>query len=1006
MTSLDQQTEMYLKPVAGSYDWVTIPAPLVESDVLINRGFGRRNSEPSPGRIAFEVQDAAGNFNPKNPMGAYFGSLKLGTQLRHSIISVNDQFGRTETNTWGSVGNLSQDAWTNGTSSGGTVNATDWTVSSGSAKHSVPATNAFRVSNLSQATKPFTDSEIHLRRNVSATSMSGTGGMATEVWFRALDSSNFVGVTLRFEFNETIQLKLFDRTAGSDRILVNFTTISGLTLASGHVDYELRCQVEGTTVRAKVWEVGAVEPQDWQVYATQATVREGYTAVASYVYTGNTNTLPNVASYDFVRARLVEFTGEVTKLNPTKESNFKTVEIEAADVLDRIQSGSAPQRSAFYRGKTSVQQWMTIGTLTAGSGTVRTFTLPTASLGLSAVGDFFFLFDTKGVPKEETKFVITGSSVAGANTTYTFEPDAREAVLVGEQGDVFRPSASTNLPIVYWPCEDGKNATQVSSGLVGGSPMSIVGSPNFTAETGIPSSAPFLKFNDAELTGIVPVYTDTYAAFTMGFELTMPATDETPATGTDVLQWYTTGTGFSFDLRYTATTGGCLRLLVFNAALTQIYDSGDLAANMRGDKAMIVVYLQQVGGSTQVSIYKVPVSGSVLAFGPNTMASVTTLGRIVQVRANPGGGYDDVGFGHLWVTPGLTGSSREFQGWNNEGAFRRIGRLCHEEKIPFTSYLDWDIRTGKVGAQGLDKLIDQFKQPVATDDGFLYGPKGQVAVELRSRGSLTNQAARATFNCSTGQLQEFAPIYDNAETKNYVTVNRIDGTSAIAEETTGPFSTTPPPVGLGRKDDSFTLSLSSDYWTQKQADWRLGIGTIDQYRVEDFTVESAMARDLSIERLTSIGLGDRVDITNATSRNIYDTLSLLVLGYTLKLGNRFAPELKLICMPYDIYSGLALTADRYARLDGFQTLTAGTLTTSATGSLSVSMPATRLWTTDAADFPFDVMITGERITLSGIADVSVTSQTFTISARSVNGVVKTHAVGEEITLAEPNYWQF
>jgi hypothetical protein len=59
-----------------------------------------------------------------------------------------------------------------------------------------------------------------------------------------------------------------------------------------------------------------------------------------------------------------------------------------------------------------------------------------------------------------------------------------------------------------------------------------------------------------------------------------------------------------------------------------------------------------------------------------------------------------------------------------------------------------------------------------------------------------------------------------------------------------------------------------------------------------------------------------------------------------------------------------------------------------------------LWTRAGADFPFDINIGGEQITISGIAGTT-SPQTFTASARSVNGVVASHSVGSAVSLWQP-----
>lgn len=83
------------------------------------------------------------------------------------------------------------------------------------------------------------------------------------------------------------------------------------------------------------------------------------------------------------------------------------------------------------------------------------------------------------------------------------------------------------------------------------------------------------------------------------------------------------------------------------------------------------------------------------------------------------------------------------------------------------------------------------------------------------------------------------------------------------------------------------------------------------------------------------------------------------------------------------------------------TLAGSTLNTTAlTFQVATTNAGSPLWTTAGADFPFDIRIDGEQITISGIAGAS-SPQTFTASARSVNGVVTTHSVGAAVSLWQP-----
>jgi hypothetical protein len=57
------------------------------------------------------------------------------------------------------------------------------------------------------------------------------------------------------------------------------------------------------------------------------------------------------------------------------------------------------------------------------------------------------------------------------------------------------------------------------------------------------------------------------------------------------------------------------------------------------------------------------------------------------------------------------------------------------------------------------------------------------------------------------------------------------------------------------------------------------------------------------------------------------------------------------------------------------------------------------WTTTAGDFPFDVTIGGEQMTVTNITGASA-PQAWTVT-RSVNGIVKAHTAGDPISLTHP-----
>ncbi|MER6891981.1 hypothetical protein, partial [Streptomyces halstedii] len=89
-----------------------------------------------------------------------------------------------------------------------------------------------------------------------------------------------------------------------------------------------------------------------------------------------------------------------------------------------------------------------------------------------------------------------------------------------------------------------------------------------------------------------------------------------------------------------------------------------------------------------------------------------------------------------------------------------------------------------------------------------------------------------------------------------------------------------------------------------------------------------------------------------------------------------------------------------AHVDADEAELAAGATADAT-ALSVAVAAGPLWTVNPADFPVDVMIAGERVTVTSVSGAS-SPQTFTV-IRSVNDVVKALPAGADVRLATPSF---
>jgi hypothetical protein len=167
--------------------------------------------------------------------------------------AVSDTFTRSVTDSWGAAD--AGGTWTNA----GTA-AANFDVTGTVGTHTLTAANAAHRSFL---TAPSADFDVYAD---IATSALATGGpLYAGPMARYTDVNNLYVARLAFSTTQTITLVVFKRVAAVQTNLVSFTT--RLTHVAGTF-YRVRFQGYGTALRAKVWEVGALEPGPWQIDTT------------------------------------------------------------------------------------------------------------------------------------------------------------------------------------------------------------------------------------------------------------------------------------------------------------------------------------------------------------------------------------------------------------------------------------------------------------------------------------------------------------------------------------------------------------------------------------------------------------------------------------------------------------------------------------------------------------------------------------------------------------------
>lgn len=550
--------------------------------------------------------------------------------------------------------------------------------------------------------------------------------------------------------------------------------------------------------------------------------------------------------------------------------------------------------------------------------------------------------------------------------------------------------------VAYWPCEDADGSTSVAPAL-DHSAMTIIGSPELASFSNFAASHPIPVLNGSEWRGSVPAYTDT-GETQVRFLLAVPAAGAED--GQTLVMWYTTGSVRRWEVHY--GTGGTLGLRGYDGDGTTLFDTGDLAYAVDGELLLVSVELTQDGADVDYAMATLEPGAATGLATTGTLAS-NSVGRVGTVVVSPSGGVADVAVGHVAVMADVTtlfDLGEQLEAWAGETAGRRIARLCAEEGLGFQGVGDLD-DTPRMGAQRPAALIALIRECADVDAGHLFEPRELLGLGYRTRASLYNQDAGVALDYAGGELTDsLDPVDDDQSTMNDVTVTREGGSSARVVLETGALSVLDPPNGVGRYDHAETINCEFDLQLFDQASWRLHVGTVDEARYPQIAVDlarAALTGDLPLTGdVLDADVGDRVTVDNPPSWMPPEDISQIIQGYAEELGN-YEHKMYFHCSPESPYQVAVYGTSRYGPHD---TVTNEALDTTETG-VDVDTPTGPLWDTTASGF--DIMIGGERMTVSTVGAAAGTVQTLTVT-RSVNGVVKSHGSGAPVTLFVPSVY--
>jgi hypothetical protein len=393
---------------------------------------------------------------------------------------------------------------------------------------------------------------------------------------------------------------------------------------------------------------------------------------------------------------------------------------------------------------------------------------------------------------------------------------------------------------------------------------------------------------------------------------------------------------------------------------------------------------------TQVATYAAwkPVAESSNAITITTIATRTTpaleLPRAIDVACvldATGTTKGFLGMSALTVsecsagTAGMSLSYIATKGAPGETTDTRFERMLDEKGINNSSTSTGAVTMGRQYIQGLeDHLLE-----ILTSSEHSAILESRSANELALLGTGTYRGSIAY----TEIVPDLEPVEDDKDTANIVRLSNSHSGQATLTKPTGDMSI----AQVGPFERKLETNNSVFSHATAVAGKALALGTWPGPRFTEITV-SAVSTPASYTLYRQIEVGDFFAVTGLSVAGYYDVpiFKVLSIREDVSQDNHL---FTFTVRPGELdYRPWTLATNRVDIADS-------TVSAASSGStVDVNVPTAK-WANASA--PFDVMISGERMTVTAVGALTSTTQRLTVT-RSVNGVVKTVPVGAEVHL--------
>ncbi|MFB7228529.1 hypothetical protein ACFCY9_12505 [Streptomyces fimicarius] len=519
------------------------------------------------------------------------------------------------------------------------------------------------------------------------------------------------------------------------------------------------------------------------------------------------------------------------------------------------------------------------------------------------------------------------------------------------------PSGS---PVAYWPMEEGDSATQAYSPVPGCLPLTGPGLDWASADT-LPGSSPLPTITaGATLKASVPAYpaSTSWQLEFVYFRAVEP---------TLLMPIFELSTGMSPWPRLSVRMGpgGAVQVVGISSdgESTSILINGGLGP-IAGQWNRLRLTVSQDGALVRISALIIAIGGA----GATWSDSFTgTVGPVRAISGSYTSVLEGTAIGHIafFNRTGVGVMDFADHGYNRERAGARMLRLAAEEGVSF-AVLGAVADTALMGPQRPQTLVELLHECAEADGGILMEMPGSLGLVHRTRASLYNQ--EPTLVLPYGSIApDLEPVEDDQAVRNDVTASRRGGGSGRAVVETGPLSVLPSEQGgVGIYDESVELNFADDSQAQPMASWLAHLGTVDEARYPSIKVHLHRHPEL-IAAVLRLRIGDLVRLTDLPLWVGDSTTDLHVMQIQHEPRPR-AWTVTLVCTPASPYRVGVVGDQVYGRTDTSGSQLAAGVTSDAT-VLPVTTTAGQPWVSSLAhpdDFPFDVVVGGEVVTVTDI----------------------------------------